>query len=172
MERIKISPYAKKFAGEMDVDYSKLTGTGPNGRIVKRDIDAELERLKTLLPAGRNWGVMTMEVDLDPLVQLLECVPKNAKAPEVGDLLVRACRAAAEEQSVSATVTDLTAYGVELFLPELAPDCAAAVGLCDLEEDEVRLVLCYDRKDLDDRAAAEYLSLAAAKAAQPLLLLI
>ena len=54
MERIKISPYAKKCALEADVDYSKLIGTGPNGRIVKRDIDAEIERLKNQLPAGRT----------------------------------------------------------------------------------------------------------------------
>ena len=172
MERIKISPYAKKCALEADVDYSKLIGTGPNGRIVKRDIDAEIERLKNQLPAGRNCGVMTMEVDLKPLMKLLVKLPKGAEAPKVGNLLRRACMAAAAERELTLTVTDLTEYAVELFLPELQADTMAAVGLCDLEEDEVRLVLCYDRDAMGDAAAAEYLTLAAAKASQPLLLLI
>ena len=61
---------------------------------------------------------------------------------------------------------------MELFLPEVPADCAAAVGLCDLEEDEVRLVLCYDRNALTDRDAAELLTLACARCAQPLLLLV
>ena len=57
-------------------------------------------------------------------------------------------------------------------MPEVPADCAAAVGLCDLEEDEVRLVLCYDRNTLTDRDAAELLTLACARCAQPLLLLL
>ena len=45
MERIKISPSARKCAREADIDFTGLTGTGPGGRIVKRDIDAEIQRL-------------------------------------------------------------------------------------------------------------------------------
>lgn len=36
--RIKASPYAKKLAAEQSVDLSVVTGTGPGGRIVERDI--------------------------------------------------------------------------------------------------------------------------------------
>jgi pyruvate dehydrogenase E2 component (dihydrolipoamide acetyltransferase) len=36
--RIKASPLAKKFAVEKQVDLSRLTGTGPGGRIVKLDV--------------------------------------------------------------------------------------------------------------------------------------
>lgn len=36
--KIRISPLARKMAGEFGIDYSKLTGTGPSGRILKRDI--------------------------------------------------------------------------------------------------------------------------------------
>ena len=36
--RIRISPFARKLAANMGVDYSALTGSGPSGRIVAKDI--------------------------------------------------------------------------------------------------------------------------------------
>lgn len=38
-ERIKASPLARKVAAELGVDLSKLTGTGPAGRIVREDVE-------------------------------------------------------------------------------------------------------------------------------------
>ena len=38
-ERIKASPLAKKIAKEKNIDLSKVTGTGENGRIIKNDLD-------------------------------------------------------------------------------------------------------------------------------------
>jgi len=40
--RIKASPLAKKLAEEHGIDLSALTGSGPEGRIVKRDIESAL----------------------------------------------------------------------------------------------------------------------------------
>jgi len=37
--RVKASPLAKKLAAEKGIDLSKVTGSGDNGRIVKRDVD-------------------------------------------------------------------------------------------------------------------------------------
>ena len=37
-ERVKVSPLAKKLAAEKGVDLSRITGTGPGGRIVRADI--------------------------------------------------------------------------------------------------------------------------------------
>ena len=37
--RLKASPLVKKIAKEKNLDLSKFIGTGPNGRIIKRDID-------------------------------------------------------------------------------------------------------------------------------------
>ena len=42
-KRIRISPLARKIARQMGVDYPAVTGTGPSGRIVKRDILAAAE---------------------------------------------------------------------------------------------------------------------------------
>jgi pyruvate dehydrogenase E2 component (dihydrolipoamide acetyltransferase) len=41
-ERIKISPYARKLAGERNLEVSLVTGTGPSGRIVARDVQAAI----------------------------------------------------------------------------------------------------------------------------------
>ena len=38
-ERVKISPYARKLAEEKGVDYSGIEGSGPDGRIIARDIE-------------------------------------------------------------------------------------------------------------------------------------
>ena len=37
--RVKASPHARKVAGELGVDLSKVSGTGPAGRIVKEDVE-------------------------------------------------------------------------------------------------------------------------------------
>lgn len=42
-ERIKASPLAKKMAEENDIDLENITGTGPGGRIVKKDIELAIE---------------------------------------------------------------------------------------------------------------------------------
>ena len=39
-DRVVASPLAKRLAAELGVDLAKVTGTGPNGRIVKADIEA------------------------------------------------------------------------------------------------------------------------------------
>jgi len=39
-ERIAISPYARKLAEQKGIDYTRIKGTGPGGRIVARDIEA------------------------------------------------------------------------------------------------------------------------------------
>lgn len=39
-ERIRVSPLAKKMAADAKVELAELKGTGPDGRIIKRDIEA------------------------------------------------------------------------------------------------------------------------------------
>ena len=41
--KVRISPLARKIALQMGVDYTTLTGTGPSGRIIKRDVLAAAE---------------------------------------------------------------------------------------------------------------------------------
>ncbi|MGE4546841.1 MAG: dihydrolipoamide acetyltransferase family protein [Desulfurella sp.] len=46
-ERIKISPIARKLAEEHMVDITQINGSGPDGRIVKEDIEAFLKNKET-----------------------------------------------------------------------------------------------------------------------------
>ncbi|MEO7022361.1 MAG: dihydrolipoamide acetyltransferase family protein [Ktedonobacteraceae bacterium] len=42
--RIFISPLARRFAEEYKLDYRQVRGTGPNGRIIKMDVEAALQQ--------------------------------------------------------------------------------------------------------------------------------
>ena len=50
--RIFASPLVRKIAGERGVDLAALTGTGPNGRIVRRDLQQFLAASPTAAPAA------------------------------------------------------------------------------------------------------------------------
>ena len=47
-ERIKISPLAKRIALKNNVNFSSLLGTGPYGRIVKKDIEDLIKSNKNI----------------------------------------------------------------------------------------------------------------------------
>ena len=51
-ERIRISPVARKMAEEQMLDITRIKGTGPDGRIVKEDIEKAIEeKKKVVVPA-------------------------------------------------------------------------------------------------------------------------
>jgi pyruvate dehydrogenase E2 component (dihydrolipoamide acetyltransferase) len=52
-ERVFASPLAKKIAGESGVDLAALTGTGPSGRIIRKDVEAAMA---SGVPVGRAAG--------------------------------------------------------------------------------------------------------------------
>ncbi len=57
--RLRISPLAKKIAAAQQVDASRVTGTGPHGRIVKADVLAAAANpalLKAAAPAAKSSG--------------------------------------------------------------------------------------------------------------------
>jgi pyruvate dehydrogenase E2 component (dihydrolipoamide acetyltransferase) len=54
-ERIKISPLAKKLAQEHGIDVATLTGTGPEGRIVREDVE------RAFAMKSRAWGPESQE---------------------------------------------------------------------------------------------------------------
>ena len=76
-KRVKISPLARKTAQKMGVDYTVLTGTGPSGRIVVKDVLAAaaapkaapapvavpVEAPKAAAPAAPKAGLELMEGD-------------------------------------------------------------------------------------------------------------
>lgn len=56
--RIKASPLAKKIATDNNLDLSRVTGTGPGGRIVKRDVNKALDQGVNLVPVAAAIGAM------------------------------------------------------------------------------------------------------------------
>ena len=52
--RAKISPLARKLAAEKGVDYSRLQGSGPGGRIVRADIEAAAAAPKSQTPGSKS----------------------------------------------------------------------------------------------------------------------
>ncbi len=56
-ERVKASPLAKKLASDADVDISLIAGTGPEGRIVKKDVEEYLASNKVrITPVARKMA--------------------------------------------------------------------------------------------------------------------
>ncbi|TKG91208.1 2-oxo acid dehydrogenase subunit E2 [Puteibacter caeruleilacunae] len=53
-ERLKISPRAKNTAEKLGVDYQKVTGTGPEGRIIERDVEAAAKVLPRVTPLAKE----------------------------------------------------------------------------------------------------------------------
>ena len=51
--RIKASPLAKKLAADKGIDIAKINGSGDNGRVTKRDVDAYKETPIQVKPAGQ-----------------------------------------------------------------------------------------------------------------------
>ncbi len=63
--RIKASPLARRLAKEADLDLASITGTGPNGRIIKRDIESAPAR--GAAPPGAQPPQVPGGYDLVPL---------------------------------------------------------------------------------------------------------
>lgn len=53
-EKVKISPRAKHAAEKMGIAYQRIQGTGPEGRIIERDIDAAALEMPKLTPMAQE----------------------------------------------------------------------------------------------------------------------
>ncbi len=72
--RTFISPLARRFANEQGLDYTAIRGTGPNGRIIKLDVEAALAQ------AAARAAQIPPSVLSTPSMPFAE--PVNAVAPE------------------------------------------------------------------------------------------
>jgi pyruvate dehydrogenase E2 component (dihydrolipoamide acetyltransferase) len=66
--RIKASPLARRLATESGVELSAVSGTGPAGRIVKRDVEAAIAAGSTPAAAGQDAGVPVVPVSAAPVL--------------------------------------------------------------------------------------------------------
>ncbi len=58
--RVFISPLARRLAEEHELDYTKIHGTGPNGRIIKIDVEAALASPAVSAPAQQAVSTPTL----------------------------------------------------------------------------------------------------------------
>lgn len=63
--RIAISPRARRLARTKDIDYASIEGSGPEGRIIERDIQALLKRRPKLSPVAKKM-LDSGDFQLDP----------------------------------------------------------------------------------------------------------
>jgi pyruvate dehydrogenase E2 component (dihydrolipoamide acetyltransferase) len=86
--RIKASPLARRMAGEARLNLAELTGSGPGGRIVKRDVDAALaagRALPAAVPAPPPaapaiLGPAMLKAESAPLSKLRQTIARRMTA--------------------------------------------------------------------------------------------
>ncbi len=75
--RIKASPVARRLAGELGIDLAALQGSGPNGRVIKRDVEAAAAApVPAVAPATTPPLPDTEFVDV-PLTQMRKTVARR-----------------------------------------------------------------------------------------------
>src|SRR3989449_5614188 len=80
--RVKASPLAKRIAKEAGVDLKLVQGSGPGGRVIKRDVEAGATQVRAVVPAPRSplpapSGAPYEDV---PLTQIRKTIAKRLAA--------------------------------------------------------------------------------------------
>ncbi len=85
---VTASPLAKRIAREQKIDLSAIKGTGPNGRIVRKDVEAALAGSSGSLDAAPFRPQVTIQSDFKPGVD--ERVPMNKLRSAISRRMVEA----------------------------------------------------------------------------------
>jgi pyruvate dehydrogenase E2 component (dihydrolipoamide acetyltransferase) len=83
-QRLKVSPLAKKIAAQSGVDLRVVHGSGPGGRIIRRDVEAALSAGPATAPARVMSTVVGPEYEDQPLTSIRAVIAKRmplSKAP-------------------------------------------------------------------------------------------
>lgn len=77
-KRIKASPLAKNIAKDKNIDLRSLNGTGPGGRIVKRDVEAAVSSQKESAPAASpSFTAISHEDKRVPMSKLRQAIGRR-----------------------------------------------------------------------------------------------
>lgn len=172
---VPVTPVAQRIAEELRIDLARVKGTGPGGRITKRDLRTYLDReeregrareadlygdevklsqkrkflIRNMVESKRSAPhfYLSMEIDAEPLGRLRERLRSEGRRITYTHLIVKACALAIERMpEVNATYRE---DRIVRFLP-------INIGLAvDVQDELVAPVLksCQGR-DLDDLAGA------------------
>jgi pyruvate dehydrogenase E2 component (dihydrolipoamide acetyltransferase) len=75
--RIKASPLARRLAEEMGVDLSRVSGSGPGGRVVKRDVEAARTAAPVASAPATTWTADAAEFEDVPTSQMRKTIAKR-----------------------------------------------------------------------------------------------
>ncbi len=87
--RVFISPLARRFAEEHNLNYTKIQGSGPNGRIIKMDVEAALASPAISAPVQQAASAPTLsyaETYVEPQAELEIAIPAPV-ATSTGDIV-------------------------------------------------------------------------------------
>jgi pyruvate dehydrogenase E2 component (dihydrolipoamide acetyltransferase) len=76
-ERVKASPLARRLADEMGVDLTRVSGSGPGGRVVKRDVEAARAEAPARAPAAPAWTPDEAEYEDVQVSQMRKTIAKR-----------------------------------------------------------------------------------------------
>ena len=79
--KIKISPAARKMAKQHNLDITRITGTGPEGRIVNRDI----EKVLAAGEAGKETGEEGLSADIVDGKKVMVSIPLKGMRKSISD---------------------------------------------------------------------------------------
>jgi pyruvate dehydrogenase E2 component (dihydrolipoamide acetyltransferase) len=103
---VTVTPLARRLAGEAGLDLSKITGSGPHGRIVAADIaQARSAKAPALASAAAANIVLTADVELTQALALIA----DVSGIELTDIVVKAWGLALTRASLDASGIALTA---------------------------------------------------------------
>jgi len=115
-KRIKISPLAKKLAKEKGVDITKISGTGPGGRIVKEDVIAFKEAAGGEKIAAKTIPVKGMrKVTAERLQKSFQTIPHFYLSTEID---MTECVKARAEKSPKPAFNDMIIKASALAISE------------------------------------------------------
>jgi pyruvate dehydrogenase E2 component (dihydrolipoamide acetyltransferase) len=100
-ERVKASPLARRIAAEKNVELSALTGSGPNGRIVKADLDGAKQGAASTAPQA---AASAPEVAAAPTPAA--SAPAAAKAAAIPDIPHEAAKLSNVRKTIARRLTE------------------------------------------------------------------
>ena len=167
LERIRISPSARRLARERGIDVTKIKGTGPGGRIVSEDVLASSGKPEAGLPAEEYKSAplaghrkviadrlslsartavhvpITMEIDMTPAAKLKSEKEKTGLQVSYNDFIIKATAMALRE---------FPAVNTMLLGQELRTMSEVNVGFAVVSGDDllVPVIRNADRLSLED----------------------
>jgi pyruvate dehydrogenase E2 component (dihydrolipoamide acetyltransferase) len=97
--RIKASPLARKLAESANIDLGRVRGSGPNGRIVRRDVEDYLQARLEQAPAAAPQPAQTRTAPAPaaaPLPMAAQRIPHSRMRKTIAQRMVQAKQAAPE----------------------------------------------------------------------------